>query len=294
MKVLLVDDDPDLLDVTAYALRREGINVIVATDGAQAIRQWVTEHPNLVILDIGLPRMDGIEVCRRIRRTSSTPVLILTGLNSDEQVVRGFSAGADDYVTKPFSPRQLAARIHAIVGRSGNSTPGGFLASPEPLRELRVGDLVVDADEHVAKRSGQIIQLTRTEFRLLHILALNVNRVVSASRLVEYGWGYGKDDISLLKTHISHIRGKLELSAHSPVQISAVARVGYRLSVVRNAASAAPEREAPELDLPELDAPNATDDWFDAERPLQRGQDPQLSSEQNGAEARALLRPSAA
>jgi DNA-binding response OmpR family regulator len=229
MKILLVEDDTDMLDVTAYALRREGLNVIVATDGAQALRRWELERPHLVVLDVGLPRMDGFEVCRRIRQSSSTPVILLTGLNSDEHVVRGFRAGADDYVTKPFSPRQLAARIRAIAARSTSAATGGYLTGPEPARELRIGSLVIDSDSHEVRMHDRIVRLTRTEFRLLHLLGMNVGRVVSSTRLVEYGWGYDEEDVSLLKTHISHIRTKLGLSRRGEAHIVSVARVGYKL-----------------------------------------------------------------
>ena len=230
MKILLVDDDSDLLDVTAYALRREGLNVIVATDGQQALRRCEGERPDLVVLDVGLPRTDGFEVCRRIRQGSSTPVILLTGLSADEHVVRGFRAGADDYVTKPFSPRQLAARIRAIIGRQSRSAQGGtYLAGPEPARELRIGDLIIDADSHEVHWRGRHVQLTRTEFRLLHLLAMNAGRVVSGSRLVEYAWGYDEDDTSLLKTHVSHIRTKLGLERSGTARIASVARVGYKL-----------------------------------------------------------------
>jgi DNA-binding response OmpR family regulator len=232
MKILLVDDDPDLLDVTAYALRREGLTVILATDGQQALRRWEADQPSLVVVDVGLPLLNGIEVCRRIRQQSTTPVVLLTGLASDEDVARGFRAGADDYVTKPFSPRQLAARIRAIVARRAHHaerTAMGLRATPEPARELRVGDLVVDADSHEVHWQGSAVRLTRTEFRLLHLLALNAGRVVNSARLVEYAWGYGEDDVSLLKTHISHIRTKLRLSTTGAMRIESVARLGYRL-----------------------------------------------------------------
>src|SRR5437868_15077002 len=117
MKVLLVDDDLDLLDVTSYALRRDGLNTIVASDGAQALRRWQTETPDIVVLDISLPHMNGLEVCHKIRQNSSTPVILLTGHSDEEHVVQGFRMGADDYVTKPFSPRQLAMRIQAVCRR---------------------------------------------------------------------------------------------------------------------------------------------------------------------------------
>jgi DNA-binding response OmpR family regulator len=221
VKILLVDDDTDMLDVTAYALRREGFNIILATDGTQALRKWETDQPNLVVLDVGLPRLSGFEVCRKIRQTSSTPVILLTGLTDDEHVVQGFRLGADDYVTKPFSPRQLAMRIRAVWRRGAQ--PG----EPEPMRELRVGDLTLDVEAHEVRYHSGVARLTPIEFRLLYMLAINAGRVVSGSRLVEYAWGYDGSDVSLLKTHICHIRRKLNMGRG---EITSVPGVGYRLS----------------------------------------------------------------
>jgi DNA-binding response OmpR family regulator len=223
MKILLADDDADLLDVTAYALRREGFAVIVAKDGAQALRRWQQEHPDIVVLDVNMPQLDGFDVCRQIRDAGTTPVILLTALNQEEQIVRGFEAGADDYVTKPFSPRQLAMRLRAIWRRSTNG-------EPEPERELRLGPLALDAESHEVTLGEQPIHLTPIEFRLLFILAANQGRVVSTARLVEYGWGYDGGDVSLLKTHVSHLRKKLGMPLDELGEIRAIPRVGYRLS----------------------------------------------------------------
>jgi DNA-binding response OmpR family regulator len=222
LKILLADDDTYLLDVTAYALRGEGFNVILATDGRQAISCWEEHEPDVVILDVAMPHLNGFEVCRQIRQKSQTPVIMLTALHDDDDVVKGFHTGADDYVTKPFSPRQLVARVRA-VWRRGN---GG---QQEPARELRVGDMLFDVDGHEVISRNLTQPLTRLEFRILYLLASNLGRVVSASRLVEYAWGYDGGDVSLLKTHISHIRKKLGLPQGGPGSITAVAGVGYRL-----------------------------------------------------------------
>lgn len=224
MKILLVDDDPDLLDVTAYALRREGFNVIVAVDGAHALRRWQTDEPDVVVLDVGLPRINGFEVCQQIRQKSSTPIILLTALNDEEHIVQGFRMGADDYVTKPFSPRQLTMRIQAVRRRA--ATTGDL----EPVRELRLGDLALDVESHEVSRGELSVQLTPIEFRLLYLLASNVGHVVNSSRLVDYAWGYDGGDRSLLKTHISHIRTKLGLPPIGPGSICVVPSVGYRLN----------------------------------------------------------------
>lgn len=224
VKILLVDDDADLLDVTAYAMRREGFNVIVATDGLQAVYRWQQDSPDLVVLDVQMPGLGGLEVCQKIRHTSTTPVILLTGQHQEEQVIQGFRVGADDYVTKPFSPRQLAMRIRAVWRRSA---PSG---EPDAVRELRVGDLTLDAESHDVRLRDKPIQLTPIEFKLLYILAANTGRVVSTSRMVDYAWGYDGGDVSLLKTHLSHIRKKLGLPRPDLGEIRAIPRVGYRFT----------------------------------------------------------------
>src|SRR5438067_6004985 len=165
MKILLVDDDVDLLDVTSYALRREGFNVIAATDGVQALRRWEADRPDVVVLDVGLPKLSGFEVLRKIEQQGQTPVILLTALRSEEDVIKGFRLGADDYVTKPFSPRQLTARIQA-VGRRGSRTGGDVVT-----RELRVGDMLLDVEGHEVRVGERVVRLTKLEFRILHLLA---------------------------------------------------------------------------------------------------------------------------
>jgi DNA-binding response OmpR family regulator len=223
VKVLLVDDDLDLLDVTAYALRREGFNVITATDGVQSLERWRADQPDLVVLDVGLPRLSGLAVLKQIRQGGATPVILLTALNDEEQIIQGFESGADDYVTKPFSPRQLAMRVRA-VGRRATSRD-----QPEPAREVQVGELVVDIEAHQVRQGDSLIQLTPLEFRLLHLLVSNAGRVVSATRLVDYAWGHDGGETALLRTHMSHLRKKLRLPRRGPGSIGVVSGVGYRL-----------------------------------------------------------------
>lgn len=223
MRILLVDDDPDLADVTAYALRREGYDVTVAADGEEALRRWQTGKPDVVVLDVGLPRMNGLDVCSAIRASGSTPVILLTGRHKEDQIAEGFRRGADDYVTKPFSPRQLAMRVRAVSRR------GGRAWEPEVVRELRFGDMVLDVEAHEVRRGSEVIPLTTIEFRLLHLLVSNIARVVSTDRLVDFAWNYEGGDNSLLKTHISHIRTKLGWRAGGQWDIASVQSVGYRL-----------------------------------------------------------------
>jgi DNA-binding response OmpR family regulator len=225
MKVLIVDDDVDLLDVLSYALRREGFNVQVAADGQQALSRIQSSKPDVILLDVRLPKVNGFEVLRRIRESDDIPVIVLTALNDEETVLKAFNLGADDFITKPFSPRQLTARIRAVM-RRGNSA--GKVGTG---RVLALGEAALDLDSHELAVAGRSVRLTPTEFKLLHILAVNEGRVVSTSRLIEYIWGYNnEEDTGLLRTHISHIRAKLQqLGVGTRIDITGIPGVGYRL-----------------------------------------------------------------
>ncbi len=223
MKVLIAEDDVDLLDLLTYALRREGYGVVAAIDGQQALNRMESDEPDFVLLDANLPKLNGFEVCRHIRNKSSVPIIMVTGLDEEENIVRGLRLGADDYVTKPFSAKELSARMRSVLRRSQTHP------NLEPQSELRIGDLVIDLQSHEARRGDDVIQLTRLEFRILYILAMNPGRVIPYSRLVEYAWGYDGGDSSLLKTHICHIRDKLRLSTERD-GIRAVPGVGYSLA----------------------------------------------------------------
>jgi DNA-binding response OmpR family regulator len=225
MKVLLVEDDADLLDLLTYALGREGYTVLTAMDGQQALRRMETDTPDVVLLDANLPKIDGFEVCRRIRHDGATPIIMLTARDDEEDVLHGFRVGADDYVNKPFSAKQLAARIKAVLRRAQ--------ADPyrQPVREVKVGDVRLDLQSYSVTSGDRQIQLTPLEFRILYLLGVNEGRVIPYSRLVEYAWGYEGGDSSLLKTHICHIRQKLNLSAGKNGGIRAVPGVGYSLAI---------------------------------------------------------------
>jgi DNA-binding response OmpR family regulator len=223
VKVLLVDDDAELVDVLAYALRREGYTVLTAPDGEQALQRWEAERPDLILLDGRLPKVDGFEVCRRVRQASETPIIMLTARDEEADVLRGLQLGADDYVTKPFSARVLAARMRTVLRR---------IKKDKPARaQLRVGDLVLDLQSHEVTKGGPPVQLTLLEFRILYLLAMNEGRVVPYARLVEYAWGYaGEGTSGLLKAHLSHLRTKLALPAAGPGSVKAVLGVGYSLA----------------------------------------------------------------
>jgi DNA-binding response OmpR family regulator len=224
MRILIVDDDPDMVEVTTYALRKQGYQIVAATDGREAVQRWREDRPDLVLLDIGLPRLNGIEVCRAIRESSSTPVIMVTGYGEEERVVQGFQAGADDYVVKPFSLRQLTMRIRAVLNRSH-----GRLAA-EPLGQVETKHLKLDVDSHVVTNGDFATHLTPLEFRILYMLASNEGRVVKNERLIQYAWGYEAAEGSLLKTHVCHIRRKLRMSQKEGPYIKSVPWVGYQLS----------------------------------------------------------------
>lgn len=225
MSVLVVEDDLDLLDLLSYSLRREGYPVISATDGQQALSCWERERPDIVLLDLSIPKIDGLEVCRRIGHESQTAIILLTARDNEADIVRGLDAGADDYVVKPFSAKQLLARIRAVLRRRR----AGQYA--EPLREIRVGDILLDLQSHEAARGTNRVQLTTLEFRIFSLLAMNAGRVIPYSRLVQYAWGYDGGDSNLLKTHVCHVRAKLALSAGRNGGIRTVPGVGYSLGV---------------------------------------------------------------
>ena len=170
IKILLVEDDPDILDLTSYVLRRERFVVTEATDGAQALRRWKTDRPDLVIMDLGLPGLDGFEVLRRIREEDQTPILIITGRKDAHDILRAFNLGTDDFVPKPFEFRELIARVRAILRRTaGAETADG---------RLRFADLEMDEDTHEVWRAGVPVRLTATEFALLRFFLLNPRRPI--------------------------------------------------------------------------------------------------------------------
>ncbi len=226
LKILLVVSDGDLLDGTAEALSREGFTLSMARDGEQALRQWRADQPDVVVLEVALPGRSGFDVCRTIRKSGSTPVILLSAQTTDEQVVHGFRVGADDYLGKPVRPRELALRIRAVWRRVAET---GARPSEQEVRVASL-DLVLEPETHGVYRGRRPIHLTPLEFRLLRQLASNAGRMVPAERLVISAWGYDAGDTKLLKTHMTKIRKKLQLPREGPGSLSAVSGVGYRLT----------------------------------------------------------------
>jgi DNA-binding response OmpR family regulator len=225
-RVLVVEDDESIRRMVVMALRQAGHAVTPAVDGEQALAEFGRGHPDVVVLDLLLPGIDGGEVCRRIRVGSQVPILMLTALAREEDVVNGLEMGADDYLTKPFGIREMLARVSALLRR------GAAESGAKPAGAIGVGDLVVDPDRHVVLARGERVDLTPTEFRLLHCLARNAGRVVPARVLIREAQEYDCDDREaqdIVKVHIRHIRHKLEPDPSSPRYIVNVRGVGYVL-----------------------------------------------------------------
>src|SRR5438093_8235246 len=226
-----------MLDLTAYVLRRERFVVAEASDGAQAIRRWKADQPDLVILDLGLPSLDGFEVLRRIREDGNTPVLIVTGRRDAQDILRAFNLGTDDFVPKPFEYRELIARVRAILRRAQVAQA----EAPEPT--LKLEGLALDPVTYEVSWRNESVRLTPTEFRILYLLVTNVGHVVPASRLYTYVWGSDGADANALRSHISHLRRKLEIDGASPGSISSIPAVGYVFRLTSQSSESA-QREA--------------------------------------------------
>jgi DNA-binding response OmpR family regulator len=224
MAILLVEDDQDLAEIIGYTLRRADFDVVTTYDGFSALRLIKTKVPSLVLLDVNLPRMDGWGVLQQLRASSSTPVIMLTACSGDADVVRGLRLGADDYITKPFSPTQLVARVEAVLRRSQLDLAG------VRARLLELGDITLDLGLHRVSIQERTLSLTKIEFRLLHELALRAGEVVSHQELARRVWGYQEvDSGSITKSHIRNLRRKLEPDPTNPSYLQTVPGLGYRL-----------------------------------------------------------------
>ena len=225
-RALVVDDAPEMRELVATVLRREGFVVETAADADTALdaaRSWL---PDVVVLDLGLPGMDGVEVCRRLRTFSDAYVVMLTGRQDEVDKLIGLSVGADDYVTKPFSSRELVARVRAMLRRPRTGTP----VSDGARAVRRVGELEVDTDAHEVKVAGRVVDLTRIEYDLLRTLAERPRVALSRSQLLERVWGtnwYGDDHV--VDVHVSKLRQKLGDDARAPRYVRTVRGYGYRL-----------------------------------------------------------------
>ena len=224
MKILIADDDRDLLGLIAFALAQAGYLIVRAIDGPSAIRAFEVESPDLVVLDINMPGASGFQVCEAIRLKSRVPIMMLTVRGEEEDLVRALELGADDYLNKPFSPRTLLARIKALLRRAA----GGESAAP-----LAVGQIALDVEEHTVRISdGLPVRLTKLELRLLQMLLANAGRTVHSDRLLVQVWGHrNSGDRQLLKQLVHRLRQKIEADPANPALLQTAAGSGYKLVV---------------------------------------------------------------
>jgi len=222
--VLVVDDEPTIRDVVVQYLRREGYATLEAGDGDAARELLEREWPNLVVLDLMLPGTDGLALCRWIRGRSQLPVIMLTARGEEADRIVGLELGADDYVTKPFSPRELVARVRSVLRR-------GTEANDRPDERVRIGDIEIDAAAREVRKRGSVLKLTAREFELLWFFARHPRRVFSRDQLMSRVWGYEPAfDSGTITVHVRRLREKIEDEPAHPRYIETVWGVGYRLS----------------------------------------------------------------
>ncbi len=225
MKALVVDDDRVLADLVAFALKREGFEVVQAHDGRAALARWAAEQPDILILDVNLPKtvpaLDGFAVCRQIRQESDVPIILLTVRAEEDDIVFGLKAGADDYILKPFSPRQLVARVQAVLRRAGKN--------PTPTT-LRAAGLALEPGRRIVTLpSGRQAALTALECRLLEYLMINQGQVVPIQDLIDHTWGPSGGDRDMLRQLVKRLRAKIRPDPGQPEYIETVPGLGYGL-----------------------------------------------------------------
>ena len=219
-RVLVVDDDERTVELVKLYLNRDGYRVLTAYDGVEALRLARERHPDLIVLDLMLPGMDGLEVCRVLRDESDVPIIMLTARTTDQDKLKGLEQGADDYVTKPFSPKELAARVRTVLRR----LPGE--RGPE---EIKHGQLSVNFDRHEAILDGRLVNLTPVEFKILGVLVKEPGRVLSRAQLIEKALGYDFEGFDrTIDVHILNLRRKLEPDPKNPRYIKTVYGAGYK------------------------------------------------------------------
>jgi two-component system KDP operon response regulator KdpE len=220
--VLVVDDEPGILRLIDLVLSNNGFRVIVAENGVEALHLAEQRRPDMVLLDIKMPEMNGMEVMRRIRERISTPGILLTGQTQDESKVLGLESGADDYIVKPFNPNELSARVRAVLRRAHHLPGDGG--------RLRTDGIEIDLDSRLVRKDGEVVTLTRTEWRLLQELATNAGRVMLNEEILSRVWGSDyRDDLQYLRVWISRLRSKLEKVPSEPKIIATFPGIGYML-----------------------------------------------------------------
>lgn len=229
LKILIVEDDDTLLSVLKYNLEKEGYQILTAKDGLAGLETARHEKPDLLILDWMLPKMDGLEVCRILRKEMTIPILMLTAKNEEIDKVLGLEMGADDYMTKPFSMREMIARIHAMFRRAEMCQPSGNPEQNAIFDLIKVAELEIDISRHTVKNAGIALVLTPKEFDLLVHLARNPGQVFNREALLSKVWGYDfAGDTRTVDVHVRWLREKIEKNPESPVHLMTVRGVGYK------------------------------------------------------------------
>jgi DNA-binding response OmpR family regulator len=219
--ILVVDDDKKIVDLVTLYLKRDGYSVLAAYDGQEALDTARRKQPDLIVLDLLLPELDGTDVCRLLRAESRVPIIMLTARSTDEDKLLGLDIGADDYLTKPFNPRELVARVRAVLRRA---TP-----DEEPAEDIQFGDLTISFIRHAVFRQGRPISLTPTEFRLLETLVRSPGRAFSRADLLDRAFGYDYDGVErTVDVHIMNLRRKIEPEPGRPRYVATVPGLGYR------------------------------------------------------------------
>ena len=224
--VLVVEDEASYVEALTIGLTREGFNVEVAYDGAEALLKFEDVHPDLVLLDVMLPKMSGIDVCRLMRKRSQVPIIMVTAKGAEIDTVVGLEVGADDYVTKPYRMRELVARMRAVMRRQ----PSTSISAPE-LSEgaITVGEITLDPDEHRVLMGGTEVALPLKEFELLHLMLANAGRVLTRDVLIDRVWGSDYvGDTKTLDVHVKRLRGKVEPDPANPTRITTIRGLGYK------------------------------------------------------------------
>src|SRR5919204_744955 len=221
--VLIVEDEPALAESIKYSLEREGFRATIASDGERGLEHFRADRPEIVVLDLMLPKLSGLDVCRNIRAESSVPILILTAKDTEADKVAGLELGADDYVTKPFSMRELVSRVRAQLRRAGMAAPAG------PVEVLTGGPVEMDVERHEVRIRGQEVKLPPKEFELLETFLLRRGRLLSRDYLIAEVWGadyFG--DTKTLDVHVKRLRQKIEEDPHHPAHLITIRGLGYR------------------------------------------------------------------
>lgn len=227
--ILVVEDEPSFVEALQIGLGREGFRVELAIDGIEALERFAAVQPDLVLLDVMLPRASGIDVCRQIRAISTVPIIMVTAKSAEIDTVVGLEVGADDYVTKPYRIRELVARIRSLLRRAAMDRTAEIDRPAESDSAIRVGDVALDPDEHRVTVMDQEVPLPLKEFEVLHLLMSNAGRVMTREMLIDRVWGHDYvGDTKTLDVHIKRLRSKVEADPASPTRIVTIRGLGYK------------------------------------------------------------------